>query len=61
MIRTILTPRNQTIQLEVPKKYIGKKIEVLLYDIDEINEDEHLKPGSKLSAKYRGMLSTEYQ
>lgn len=59
MIRTEVTPLNQTIQIEVPKKYIGKKIEVLLYAIDELNEEVSPKSSAKLSTKYRGMLSTE--
>ena len=59
MIRTSVTPHNQTIKLEVPKKYIGKKIEVLLYSIDELNEDEPKKTDIKLSSKYRGRLSSE--
>ena len=59
MIRTLVTPHTQTIQLEVPEKYIGKQIEVLLYSIDELNEDESKKSNIKLSSKYRGMLSSE--
>ena len=60
MIRTTITPHTQTIKLEVPKKYIGKKIEVLLYSVDELNEDESLKTDIQLSTKYRGKLSSEY-
>jgi len=59
MIRTVIIPDNETIQLEVPEKYIGKEIEILLYAVDELNEDISRKSGGKLSAKYRGMLSTE--
>ena len=59
MIRTVIVPHTQTIKLEIPKKYIGKKIEVLLYSIDELNEDEPKKTDTIISSKYRGMLSSE--
>lgn len=59
MIRTFVTPHNQIIKLEIPKKYIGKKIEILLYSIEEMDEDEPEKTNIKLSSKYRGMLSSE--
>lgn len=59
MIRTVVVPQTQIIKLEIPKKYVGKKIEVLLYSIDELNEDEPKKTDANLSSKYRGMLSSE--
>ena len=59
MIRTLITPHDQTIELQVPKKYIGKKIEVRLYSIEELNEDEPKNTEIKLSTKYRGMLSSK--
>lgn len=59
MIRTLVIPHNQIIKLKVPKKYIGKKIEVLLYSIDELNEDEPKETDIVRSSKYRGMLSSE--
>lgn len=59
MIRTLIIPQNQIIKLEVPKKYIGKRIEILLYSIDELNEVEQKKTDTKLSSKYRGKLSSE--
>lgn len=59
MIRTSLTPDDRIIKLEVPKKYIGKKIEVLVYSVDELNKENSVKKDVKLSDKYRGMLSSE--
>lgn len=35
MIRTIVIPDNQIISLQVPKNFIGKKIEVIAFAIDE--------------------------
>lgn len=35
MIRTIITPNNQTISFNIPKDYIGKEIEVIAFPKDE--------------------------
>ena len=35
MVRTIVTPENQDIHLQVPKSYVGKKIEVIAFAIEE--------------------------
>jgi uncharacterized membrane protein YfhO len=35
MIRTIVTPKDQTISFNIPKKYIGKQIEVIAFSKDE--------------------------
>lgn len=42
MIRTTLTPEQQdiSINLHVPKSYVGKKVEVLLYAYDEPKEEQ---------------------
>lgn len=42
MIRTNLIPQNTDIQITVPQRYVGKKIEVLLYALEEVNEAEKL-------------------
>ncbi len=58
MIRTIITPQQQNITILVPKNYIGKQIEVLLYAVDELMEEEKTaKPNN--AAKYKGILSNE--
>ena len=59
MIRTTITPANSNIVLIVPEKYIGKKIEVLIFDVEEVNLvlpsfQSTLKPSS-----LRGFLSHE--
>ena len=36
MIRTIVTPKNNKLQVSIPDSYIGKEIEVLLYSKDEL-------------------------
>ena len=39
MVRTILTPQNADIHLSIPKNYIGKKVEVMYYLLDELEEE----------------------
>lgn len=40
MIRTIVTPKNTDLHLSIPKDYIGKRVEVLLYTTDEVKEEK---------------------
>ena len=42
MIRKHLIPQNTAIQIAVPQSYVGKKVEVLLYTLEEITETEKL-------------------
>ena len=35
MVRTVITPHNQTISIDIPKDYIGKQIEVIAFARDE--------------------------
>ena len=35
MIRTIVTAKDQTISFDIPKKYIGKQIEIIAFSKDE--------------------------
>lgn len=57
MIRTIVTPQQQTISIQVPQNYIGKQIEVLLYAVDKLIEEEITRPNN--AAKYKGIFSKE--
>ena len=43
MTRTRLIPQQTDILLSIPSKYIGKKIEVLLYSVEEITEENTSK------------------
>ena len=39
MIRTVVTPSQQNISIHLPKDFIGKRVEVIAFTIDEaINE-----------------------
>jgi hypothetical protein len=35
MIRTVLTPHNQNVSINLPLNFIGKKVEVIAFTIDE--------------------------
>lgn len=56
MTRTTLIPQQTDILLSIPSKYIGKKIEVLLYSIEEITEESTSKV---TMADFWGKLSDE--
>lgn len=42
MIRTVVTPNNQDVSIHLPKDYIGKKVEVIAFTIEE-TIDEPIK------------------
>ena len=35
MIRTVITPNNQTISFGIPKEYVGKQVEVIAFTEEE--------------------------
>ena len=58
MIKTIITPQNNNYNLVIPNNYIGKKIEVIFYSLDEVDEDISALP-KKTMADFWGILSDE--
>lgn len=56
MLRTSITPEQRDILLSVPQEYVGKKIEVLMYAIEEIVEE---LPKKVTMADFWGKLSDE--
>jgi hypothetical protein len=54
MIRTVITPDKQDLSIHVPKNYVGKRIEILMYAVDELNERESVK--KKKTSDFRGAL-----
>ncbi|HEY5325367.1 MAG TPA: hypothetical protein VIJ27_00055 [Mucilaginibacter sp.] len=54
MIRTLITPEKQDVSIHIPKNYLGRQVEVLLYAVDELNEQENLK--KKKPSDFRGAL-----
>jgi hypothetical protein len=57
MIRTTITPVNTNIHLSIPKDYVGKQIEVLLYATDELNRTNHGTANN--AARFKGLLTDE--
>jgi hypothetical protein len=55
MIKTVITPLESTYSLTIPTHYIGKKVEVLLYSIDEFLENK--EPAEKKPSDFFGTLS----
>lgn len=39
MIRTVITPDNNLLSFNIPDKYIGKKLEVIAFAMDELSDD----------------------
>lgn len=39
MIRTVVTPDKNFLSFNIPDKYIGKKLEVIAFAVDEPSED----------------------
>ncbi len=56
MTRTSMIPQQTDILLSIPSKYVGKKIEVLLYSVEEIIEES---PQKVTMADFWGKLSNE--
>jgi hypothetical protein len=59
MIKTVIIPQNNNLNLTIPDNYIGREIEVLLYAKDELQQE--IKP-KKTMADFSGILSeNDYQ
>ena len=59
MIKTIITPQSTNVHLLIPKDYVGKEVEVILYTTSEINVYEQRKEDKKASLRGRLQLSEE--
>lgn len=49
MIRTVITPDKNFLSFTIPDKYIGKKMEVIAFAVDEPSEDVIYSAKSKKS------------
>ncbi|MCW3110968.1 MAG: hypothetical protein JWQ09_5474 [Segetibacter sp.] len=56
MTKTIITPENNKVLLSVPEEYVGKKLEVLMYAVEELSESK--KTQQTMSA-FKGILTSE--
>lgn len=57
MIRTTIIPSNKNIMLVVPEEYAGKKIEVLMFNTEEVNEASEVTGSPLKPSQLRGFLS----
>jgi hypothetical protein len=58
MYKTIVTPKNTILNLSIPAAFVGKKIEVQLFDIEDKLQKETIAKKRKPS-DYAGCLSKE--
>lgn len=59
MIKTTITPQQTDIYLSVPQDYVGRKLEILLYPIDEIIKGVVKEVPKRKASEYKGILSKE--
>lgn len=60
MLRTTITPNNTNINIIIPPNYVGKEIEVLLYSVEELNENKNvLETKRRKPSDYAGAISKE--
>ena len=52
MVRTIIIPSQTDIRLSIPEKYIGKKVEITFFALDELME----KQSKKTMGDFLGLL-----
>ena len=55
MVRTIITPTKTDIHLSIPENYIGKKVEITFFALDELME----KQPKKTLGDFIGLLSED--
>jgi len=58
MVRTLITPQQQHISILVPQNYVGKKIEVIAFAIDEAQQEQEVLPINTM-AQFWGTMSNE--
>jgi hypothetical protein len=56
MIKTVTIPKNNSYNLSIPNDYIGKKVEILMYALDEVAEENATHP-KKTMADFWGSIS----
>jgi hypothetical protein len=59
MIRTSITPEETEIHLSVPHNYVGRKLEVLLYPVDELTDGFQQNSAKKKPSDFAGTVSIE--
>jgi len=57
MIHTTLIPNNEVVELVLPNHYVGKKVNFLIYVVDEIEQLKSVKPTN--ADQFKGILNAE--
>ncbi len=57
MVRTVITPNKESLELNIPKEYIGRQIEVLIYPVDQLIEQDENKAANM--QQFKGSISKE--
>jgi hypothetical protein len=55
MIRSLITPETNSLQIAIPDNYIGKKVEVLVFTYDEPSEVPSTTQG--IMSQFWGVIS----
>jgi hypothetical protein len=58
MLETIIFPSDTNFLLSLPQQFIGKKIKVLMYSVEEIIEPTIVETPKRIS-QFRGIFSKE--
>jgi hypothetical protein len=65
MERTIVTPQSTDLHISIPEKYIGKRVEVIFFDVDEANTTKYSEStnssGFILDARKKAILDAASQ
>ena len=56
MVKAVLTPDKDKLEVGIPKQYVGRKVEILIYPVDEIIEED--KPVTM--SQFKGSISEEF-
>lgn len=60
MVRTFLKPDNQNISIRLPQSFIGKRIEVIAFIVDETNDDQIISDPVQTYFASEKVLSKEW-
>ena len=50
MIKRVVIPNNTDIHIMVPQAYVGKKVELILFTLDETDEEQNILPTKSIHA-----------
>lgn len=59
MVRTSITPAHTDVHISIPQNYVGRKLEVLLYPVDELITEKAEKTAKKKPSDFFGIMSNE--